>query len=99
MRILENMIEELEDEIEGAREYAEKYIDCKARGNIARATKYKEMAHDELRHFATIRDFAIADADGIKRVHTLTEHEVEWWEHNHKKLNDEVAMINHLLSM
>lgn len=98
MKILENMIEELEDEIEGARDYAEKYIDCKARGNAMRATKYKEMAHDELRHFSTLREFFAADVDGIKRVHPLTEEEVSWWEHEHKKLNDKVAMIHHLLS-
>lgn len=98
MGILEHMLEELTEELDGGREYAEKYIDCKARGNIPRATKYKEMAHDELRHFSTLREFFAADVDGIKRVHPLTEEEVSWWEHEHKKLNDKVAMIHHLLS-
>lgn len=99
MKMLDKMMDELHEEVEGARDYAEKYIDCKARGNIPRANKYKEMASDELRHFTTLRDFAIADAEGIKRIHTLTENEVEAWEHAHKKINDEIAMIHHLLSM
>jgi hypothetical protein len=99
MKTLDRMIEHLEEEVEGAREYAEKYIDCRAKGNIPRANKYKEMAQDELKHAGYIRDFAIADAEGIKRVHTLTEEEEHKWEHSHKKLNDEIAMIQHLLSM
>jgi hypothetical protein len=99
MKTLDRMIDDLEEEVEGAREYAEKYIDCRAKGNIPRANKYKEMAQDELKHAGYIRDFAIADAEGIKRVHTLTEEEEHKWEHSHKKLNDEIAMIQHLLSM
>lgn len=99
MKILEEMIEELEEEVEGAREYAEKYIECKAKGNIPRANKFKEMSQDEIRHFNTLREIDMADAESIKRVHTLTEDEVHHWEHAHKKLNDEVAMIHHLLSM
>lgn len=99
MKILERMVEELEDEVCGAREYAEKYIDSRAKGNIPRANKYKEMAQDELKHAGYIRDFAIADAESIKKVHTLTEEEEHKWEHSHKKLNNEIAMIQHLLSM
>lgn len=99
MKILEEMIEELEEEVEGAREYAEKYIECKAKGNLPRANKYKEMAQDELKHAGYIREFDMMDAESIKRVHTLTEDEVHHWEHAHKKLNDEIAMVHHLLSM
>ena len=55
MKILDHMIEDLEEEVDGAREYAEKYIECKAKGNTARATKYKEMAMDELKHAGYIR--------------------------------------------
>ena len=46
-----------------------------------------------------IREFDMMDAESIKRVHTLTEDEVHHWEHAHKKLNDEIAMIHHLLAM
>lgn len=99
MKILDHMIEDLEEEVDGAREYAEKYIECKAKGNTARATKYKEMAMDELKHAGYIREFAISDAESVKHVHTLTEEETSAWEHAHKKLNDEIAMVHHLLSM
>ena len=99
MKILDEMIEELEEEVEGARAYAEKYIECKALNNMARAAKYKEMAQDELKHAGFVRGFAMEDADGIKRVHNLTEEESNHWQHAHKKINDEIAMIHHLLSM
>lgn len=99
MRKLEKMIDDIHEEVDGAREYAEKYIESKAKGNIPRATRYKEMANDELKHANYIRDFAIADAESIKHVHTLTEEEVEAWERSHKRLNDEIAMVQHLISM
>lgn len=99
MKILDEMIEELKEEVEGAREYAEKYVEAKALNNMPRAAKYKEMAHDELKHATIIRGFAMEDAESIKRVHTLTEEEAHHWEHCHKKINDEIAMVNHILSM
>ena len=98
MKILDKMIDCLHDEVEGAREYAEKYIDSKAKGNIPRANKYKEMANDELKHASYLREFAIADAESIKRVHPLSEEEATAWEHAHRRLNDEIAMVHHLLS-
>lgn len=99
MKMLDKMMDELHEEVEGARCYAEKYIENKARGNTPRANKFKEMASDELKHAGYLREMAVTDEEGIKRVYNLTENEVEAWEHAHKKINDEMAMVQHLLSM
>lgn len=40
----------LTEEIDGAVKYAELYICCKINGDTTNATKYKEMANDEMKH-------------------------------------------------
>jgi hypothetical protein len=93
------MIEHIEEELEGAKEYAEKYIDCKARGNTTRASKYSEMATDELKHAVYIKDFAVADIEDIKKVYKLSVEDEEKWEHAHKKFAECMAIVKHMLSM
>ena len=99
MNIIHNMLEHLDEELEGAAEYAEKYIEHKAKGDHTRATKYKEMAQDELNHASILRDFFIADMDSLKKVYTLTEDESHMWEHGCKNINQHMAMVRQMLSM
>lgn len=99
MKIIEKMIDCLHEEVEGAMEYAEKYIENKARNNINRANKYKEMATDELKHAGYLREMDIMDIDEMKKVYTLTEEEETAWEHGHKHINEKMAMVHHMLSM
>lgn len=99
MRLIDKMLEQLEDEVEGARDYAEKYVECKARGNMSRANRYKEMAHDELKHATFLKEMDIADIDELKKVYPMTDEEQSLWEHGHKHVNDQMAMVMHVLSM
>jgi DNA-binding transcriptional regulator YiaG len=97
MKLLHKMLEALEEEVEGAKEYAEKYIESRARGNMTRANKYKEMANDEIKHAGYIRDMNIMDADELKKVYTISEEDETAWEHGHKRLNEEIAMVKQML--
>lgn len=99
MKTIEKMVEHINEELEGAKEYAEKYIDSKARGNMARATKYKEMASDELRHASYIRDFAVEDIDGIKKVYQLDVDTDDMWHHANKKFVECMAIIRQMIAM
>lgn len=99
MKIIHKMLEHLDEELEGAMEYAEEYIEHKAKNDHTRATKFKEMAHDELNHASTLRDFFITDMESIKRVYTLTEEETHAWEHGCKKINQQMAIVKQMLSM
>ena len=99
MKMIDKMLKHLEEEVEGAKEYAEKYIECKARENMSRANKYKEMASDELKHAGYLRDMDIAEIDELKKVYTMSEAEEEAWEHGHKRLNEHMALVRHMLTM
>ena len=99
MKMIYDKIEHVHEELEGALEYAEKYIVCKARGNMAHANKFKEMAHDELNHAQTLHEMYSEDIEQLNKVYTLTEEEEKEWEHCHKHFAEKVAMVRHILSM
>lgn len=97
MKIIDEKIEHIHEEIEGAKEYSEKYIKCKSKGNIEKANKYKEMAHDEIRHANMLKDWAVADIEDIKTVYTIPVEDMEKWEHHHKKFDEHIAIIKQML--
>lgn len=98
MKIAHAYMEHVIEELEGAREYAEKYIDFKARGNAARANAYKGMAQDELRHAGMVYEFAAQDMEAIGRIYTLPEDVQEKWDHMVKKYADCSAKIKMMLA-
>ena len=98
MKILDRIIDNISEEIEGAKDYAEKYIESKALGDMSRANVYREMAQDELRHAEHIRDFAISDIDGMKKVYSFTQDEEEKWDHHLKHFVDCMGWVKRMLS-
>jgi hypothetical protein len=57
------------------------------------------MAHDELKHATFLKEMDIADIDELKKVYPMTDEEQSLWEHGHKHVNDQMAMVMHVLSM
>lgn len=47
MRSIKKYVDAIEEELEGAKDYAEKAIEAKAKGDMEKASRYKEMATDE----------------------------------------------------
>lgn len=99
MRAIKNLVEQLEEEIEGAKEYAEKYVEYKAKGNMARANKYKDMATDELKHCNYIHEMAVHEIEEIQKVYTAPVDMQEKWEKEHKEYVEKVAWIKHMLTL
>lgn len=98
MKTIDKMIEHIDEEVEGAREYAEKYIECKSRGHTARASKYKEMAFDELKHAEYVYGFAEEDVENIRKVYPLSVDEEEKWSHAKRKMHEHIAHIKSYLA-
>ena len=98
MKLIEKMIDAIEEELEGAKNYAEKYLENKARGNMQRATAFKEMASDELRHASHIYDFSVQDISHIKDVYTLPVEVEEKWDHARKHYTECVGWIKQMLA-
>ena len=98
MKMIEKIIDHIHEELDGAKEYAEKYIENKAKGNTVRAGIYKEMANDELRHAERIHEFGTRDLEDIQRVYTLSVEDTEKWEHCQKHFAEKIALIRHMLT-
>lgn len=98
MKMVHKIIEHINEELEGAKEYAERYIECRAKGNSSRAAKYKEMANDELRHAGYIYDFAVQDVTDIKKVYPMPVEADDAWNHATKHYAECVAMVKHMLT-
>lgn len=99
MRTIKAMAEHIEEELEGAKDYAEKYVEAKARGNLPVATKYKEMASDELRHAGYIHEFAVAEIESVSKVFTPPAEMMEKWERLHREYVEKVAWIRQMIAM
>lgn len=98
MKFIDELIEKVMDEIDGAEEYAEQYIIYRANNNSARASQFREMATQELHHATILRDYAIQDVEAIKKIHSLSEDEEERWEKCLKKMNERISVLHYTLS-
>lgn len=99
MRAIKKYVEMMEDEIESAKEYAEKALEHKAMGDIQTANQYREMANDELKHASFEHEWATKKIDEISKVYTPPIEMQESWEKAHKKYVEEVAWIRQMLAM
>ena len=98
MKIIEKIMDNISEEVEGAWEYAEKSLECKARGNTGRAAKYKDMAYDEIKHSENLYEFGEADIDALRRVHPVPIEDEEHWSAFKKKFHESIAKIKLILS-
>lgn len=99
MRSIHAYVESIEDEIEGAKDYAEKYVEAKAHGDMNKANRYKEMANDELKHAMYQHEWAVQKIDEVSKVFKAPQEMMEKWEKAHKSYVEKVAWIRQMLAM
>lgn len=99
MKFIKKLVDHLDEEIEGAKEYAEKFVECKAKGNVARANKYKEMAQDELKHATYIHEMAVQEIEELRKIYTPPAEMLEKWEKAHKEYVEKVAWVKQMLTL
>jgi fructose-1,6-bisphosphatase len=99
MKSIKKYVEQLEEELEGAQDYAERYVECKAKGNMTRANRFKEMATDELKHCGYIHEMAVQEIEDIKKVYTAPVEMQEKWEKAHKIYIEKAAWIKQMLTL
>lgn len=99
MTRIKKLAEEIEDELCSAKEYAEDYLTYKAKGNSQWATRYKEMAQDELKHADYIHERAVAEIDELRSVYTPPEDMMQKWEHEHREYIEKAAWVRQMLAM
>ena len=100
MKKIKDYIEKMNDEIEGSKEYIEKALWYKAKGDATRYTKYKEISIQELGHAMTIHQFAAEDIEDLKRVYPdVPEAMQDAWDKAHNEYVEKVAWIKQMQNM
>ena len=98
MRAIKQAINKIKDEVKGANEYAQEYLELKMSGS-PRTKAYYEMAQQELTHALTLHEFVVKDIEEIRKTYTPTQSMLDMWEHEHGKIIDKIAWIRQILSM
>lgn len=99
MRSIQRYVESINDEIEGAKCYAEKYVEEKAKGDMEKANRYKEMSNDELKHAMYQHEWAVRDIEKLSKVFKPPVEMEEKWASAHKEYVEKVAWVRQMLSM
>ena len=99
MKHIKRYVEHIEEEIEGAKEYAERYVEYKAKGDMQTAAKYKAMAEDELHHASIIHEQAVKEINEISKVVTPPTERMEKWQHEHADYVENAAWVRQMLAM
>lgn len=91
MKMVEYYIDCIKDEMHGAKEYAEKYVEYKT-NRPAWSKFYKTMAEQELVHAGYLKDIAQQAIDELKTVY-ITEEDMEAWTHCMNHYADKMAAV------
>lgn len=99
MKMIKRYVDCLDEELEGAQKYAEKYVEFKANDNSKWSAKFKTMAEDELRHAMNIHDLVVEEIEKLRKVYTPTQDMLDKWDVAHKEYVDKAAWIKQMLSL
>lgn len=99
MTWIKKLADQIADELDSAKEYAEDYLTFKAKENSTWANRYKEMANDELKHADYIHDRAVAEIEELRKVYTPPQDMLDKWDSDHRKFIEKTAWVKQMLSM
>ena len=99
MKMIKDYVERIEEELEDAKNYAEKAVEFKVKNDTQKSTRYREMANDELKHAMYEHEWATKDIEELSKIYTPPVEMLEKWEKAHKKYIEQVAWIKQMLAM
>ena len=99
MTTIKKYVDKIKDELEGARDYAEKYVEYKVKDNMHSANRYKEMANDELKHAMYEHEWAVKAIEKMRSHITPPAEMLEKWEKAHKEYVQDAAWIRQMLEL
>jgi len=100
MTKIKKYVEDIGEELEGAKHYIEKALEYKAAGNATRYARYKEMSAQELAHAMTLHEYAVQDIEQLKAVYPdIPQDMMEKWDKSHVKFVEKAAWIKQMQSM
>lgn len=99
MKVIADLVDKIDEEIEDAKKYAECYLQNKAENKPDWANKYKTMSMQELEHAMNLHSIATVKIDELKRVYTPPTAMQDAWDKSHARYVEQVAWIKQMLAM
>lgn len=99
MKKIKHYVDEICDELNSAKEYAEMYVEYKAKGDSQWASRFQSMANDELNHANIIHELAVKETEEISQVFKAPAEMQEVWDKSHADYVEKAAWIRQMLSM
>ena len=100
MTKIKKYVEDIAEELDGAKEYIEKALDYKVAGDTNRYAKYKDMSVQELGHAMALHEMAAQDIQKLKAVYPdIPQDMMDKWEHSHKEFVEKTAWIKQMQAM
>lgn len=98
MKKIKELVDWIDDELEGAKCYAEKYVYKKAKGSQW-ANRFHSMAEDELNHAEVIHQLAMEEIEELNKVFQAPVEMEEAWKKSHKEYVEKAAWVRQMLAM
>lgn len=99
MKVIADIVEQINDEINDAKDYAEKYLVKKADGDNFVASRYKEMSEDELKHSTYLHELVEKEIEKYRQVYTPPAEMLDKWNKVHQKYIKKVDVVKQMLVM
>lgn len=100
MKKIKEYVEGIEDELCSAKDYIEKALWYKAKGNSERYSRYKEMSIQELNHSNNLHQFAVEDINELEKVFPdIPQEMMEKWNKSHNEFVEKTAWIKQMQNM
>lgn len=100
MQKIKLLADKIKDEVCDAKDYAEKYVEEKVSGNSTAATKYKEMASDELKHAGYLHEMVVSEINKIKSSGIQYPQSMEEkWQSVHAEYVDKAGWVKQVLTL
>ena len=100
MTKIKKYVEEIADELDGAKHYMEKALEYKAMGNGDRYNGYKDMSVAELNHAMRLHEYAVQDIEQLKSVYPeIPQNMMDAWDKSHVNFVEKTAWIRQMQSM
>lgn len=99
MRYIKELADNIMEEVEDAKKYAEKSLEHKAWGDSYAASRYHQLAEDELSHASFLHELVTKQIKKLGEVYKPPEDMMEKWEKMHKEYVEKTAWIKQMLNM
>lgn len=99
MKVIKQLVDKIDEELEGAQEYAEKYVEEKANNDSEWANTFRTMSEDELAHANKIHAYAVREIDKLRQVYQPSQEMLDKWDESHKQYVERAAWIKQMLAL